>query len=276
MERAVENRSWLSGNTDGRWLFPVLGLVLLGYLLFPFLAFVRWSGRASITSSLAEPAARTAIRNSLLTAPVATLIATVLGVPLAYTLARSSFRGKRLVEALVVLPLVIPPVVAGAMLLTGVGRFTTVGGIAASVGLPLTNSLAGIILAQVFVASPFIVITARAGFSTVDEQLEYASRSMGYGPLRTFWHVTLPMARNMVLAGVVLTFARAIGEFGAVMMLANNPRTMPTQIWFEFMAGGPTATVPLALALLAISLVVILITQVVGRLPTPGGDDART
>jgi molybdate/tungstate transport system permease protein len=252
----------------GSGLFVLLSVVLLAYLLFPFLAFLRWSGRSSIPAALSEPAARDAIRHSLLTAPVATMLATIFGVPLAYVLARHSFRGKRLVEGVVVLPLVLPPVVAGAMLLTGIGRFTTVGGFFAARGLPLTSSLAGIVLAQLFVAAPFVVITARAGFASVDRRLEQASRSMGYGPIGTFLHVSLPLAGKMVLAGVVLTFARAIGEFGAVLMVANNPRTMPTQIWFEFQTGGPVATVPLAVALLAISLVVILLTQYAGRLST--------
>jgi len=260
--------TWL-GRRD-HWVFATLGAVLLGYFLFPFVAFL---GRttASAPAEAVSPTAREAAVNSLVTAPVATAVATVFGVPLAYTLARTSFRGKRLVEALVVLPLVLPPVVAGAMLLTGIGRFTPVGGFLAGLGLGLTDSRAGIVLAQTFVAAPFVVITARAGFASVDRRLEQASRSMGYGRVATFWHVSLPLARGMVLAGVVLTFARAIGEFGATMMVAFNPRTMPTAIWVEFVSGGVDATVPLALALLAISLLVILATQRIGRAPTLAG-----
>jgi molybdate/tungstate transport system permease protein len=249
--------------------FTLAGVVLLGYFLFPFLAFLQRSGQTNVVASLSDPGTQTAIQNSLLTAPVATAIATALGIPLAYVLARHSFRGKRVVEAFVVLPIVLPPVVAGTMLLSGVGRFTPVGAFFATRGLPLTDSLAGIVLAQVFVAAPFVVITARAGFARVDRRLEQASRSMGYGPIRTFGYVSLPLSRKMVFAGIVLTFARAIGEFGAVMLVANNPRTMPTQIWFEFVSGGVDATVPVALALLAISLGVILLTQLLAETPTP-------
>jgi len=251
------------------WLFPALGAVLVLYLLFPFLTFLSRTGRVSLGESLASPAVQDSVRNSLLTAPVATLLATLFGVPLAYALARSSFRGKRLVDALIVLPLVLPPVVAGAMLLTGIGRFTTVGGFVAGLGVPLTDSLAGVVLAQTFVAAPFVVITARAGFASVDARLEQASRSMGYGPLATFRHVSLPLAREMVLAGVVLTFARAIGEFGAVMMVAYNPRTMPTQIRFAYISQGIDAIVPIAITLLAISLAVVLVLQLLARTPTP-------
>ena len=246
----------------------LLGGLLLVYFAVPFVTFLSRTGTANVTAGLASPEAQVAIRNSLLTAPVSTAIATVFGVPLAYVLARSSFPGKRLVEGLVILPLIVPPVVGGAMLLTAVGRFTPIGAGAAALGIPLTDSLIGVVLAQTFVAAPFVIITARAGFGAVDERLEQASRSLGYGPLSTFWNVSLPLARGAIVAGIVLTFARAIGEFGATMMVAYNPRTMPTRIWVEFLAGGIDAVVPIALALLAITLAVLAGVQRFGRVPT--------
>lgn len=246
----------------------LLGGVLVVYFVVPFLAFLSRTGTANIVDGLTTPAAREAIRHSLLTAPVATAIATVFGVPLAYVLARRSFPGKRLVEAVVVLPLVLPPVVGGVMLLTAVGRYTPVGAAAHAVGIELTNSLVGVVLAQVFVAAPFVIVTARAGFGAVDQRLERASRSLGYGPLSTFWNVSLPMARGAIVAGIVLTFARAIGEFGATLMVAYTARTVPTQIWIDFRTGGIDAIVPLAVALLAITLAVVAAIQYLGRLPT--------
>ena len=250
-------------------LVPVLlGGLLVVYVLVPFVAFLSRTGTAGVVAGLSEPGAQTAIRNSLLTAPAATAVATVSGVPLAYVLARRSFPGKRLVESLVVLPLVLPPVVGGAMLLTAVGRFTPIGSVAAASGLPLTGSLLGVVLAQTFVAAPFVVVTARAGFGAIDERLEQASRSLGYGPLATFRNVSLPLARGSILAGIVLTFARAIGEFGATMMVAYNPRTMPTRIWVDFISGGIDEIVPVAVALLAVALLVLTAVQRVGRVPT--------
>ncbi|WP_181693238.1 ABC transporter permease [Natronomonas sp. LN261] len=245
-----------------------LGGVLLVYFALPFAAFLTRTGTANVVSGLSTPQAREAIGNSLLTAPVSTAIAAVFGVPLAYVLARRSFPGKRLVEALVILPLVVPPVVGGAMLLTAVGRFTPIGSVAVALGVPLTDSLLGVVLAQTFVAAPFVVITARAGFGSVDERLEQASRSLGYGPLSTFRNVSLPLARGSILAGVTLTFARAIGEFGATMMLAYNPRTMPTRLWIDFIAGGIDATVPIALALLGVTATVLTSIQRFGRFPS--------
>ncbi len=246
----------------------LLGGLLVAYFALPFVTFLGRTRAAPFAELLARPAVRAAIRNSLLTAPVSTLVATVFGVPLAYVLARESFRGKRVIEALVVLPLIVPPVVGGAMLLTAVGRFTPIGAFASALGVPLTDSLVGVILAQTFVAAPFVVITARAGFGAVDERLERASRTLGYGPIATFWNVSLPLARGAILAGVVLTFARAIGEFGATMMVAYNPRTMPTRIWVDFISGGIDATVPLALALLGITLLVIAAIQRLAHVPT--------
>lgn len=244
-----------------------LGGVILAYFALPFIAFLSRTGTANVVAGLSTPESQTAIRNSLLTAPISTTISTILGVPLAYALARRSFPGKRLVEAAVILPLIVPPVVGGAMIITAVGRFTPIGSAAAATGIPLTDSLIGVILAQTFVAAPFIIITARAGFGAIDERLEQASRSLGYGPLSTFWNVSLPLARGAILAGIILTFARAIGEFGATMMVAYNPRTMPTRIWVDFIAGGIDAIVPLALALLGITLAVLAAVQRFGRVP---------
>ncbi|WP_254768679.1 ABC transporter permease [Salinilacihabitans rarus] len=245
-----------------------LGALLVVYFAVPFVTFLSRTGTATVLDGVTSPAARVAIRNSLLTAPASTAIATVFGVPLAYVLARRSFPGKRLVEAVVLLPLIVPPVVGGAMLLTAAGRFTPLGALAAAVGVPLTDSLLGVILAQTFVAAPFVVVTARAGFGAIDARLEQASRSLGYGPLSTFWNVSLPLARGPIVAGIVLTFARAIGEFGATMMVAYNPRTMPTSIWVSFVAGGIDEVVPLALALLAITLAVVAAVLRIGRVPT--------
>jgi len=262
------NKSPKAHHRLGLGIPAALGGLLVVYFGLPFVTFLSQTGQTAILTELSTPGARTAIRNSLLTASVSTTVATGLGVPLAYVLARRSFRGKRLVEAVVVLPLIIPPVVGGAMLLTAVGRFSPIGAAFAAVGISLTDSLIGIVLAQTFVAAPFVIITARAGFGAIDERLEQASRSLGYGPLATWWNVSIPLARGAILAGMVLTFARAIGEFGATMMVAYNPRTMPTRIWVDFIAGGINAILPLSLVLLAVTLLILAAIQHVGRIPT--------
>ena len=245
-------------------VFALLGAVLFVYLLYPFVAFFRWGGGFDAGAFL-DPAILSAVKYSLLSAPVSTAIATVFGVPLAYVLARATFPGKVVVDALVVLPLVMPPVVGGVMLLAGFGQFTPIGGAAAALGLSLTDSYLGIVLAQTFVASPFVVITARSGFASVDREIEQAARSLGKGPIETFRLVSLPLARGSILAGVVLTFARAMGEFGATMMTAYHPTTMPTQIWVTFISDGIAATTPLVIVLLALGFLVVLALQLAGK-----------
>ncbi|GAB3663903.1 ABC transporter permease [Halopiger thermotolerans] len=240
----------------------LLGAVLLAYFLVPFVVFILQLGSIEVLDGFADPAVRTAIRNSLLTAPVSTAIATVFGVPLAYVLSRASFRGKRLVEAAVVIPLVVPPIVSGVLLLTVVGRYTPIGAAAATLGVSLTDSRIGVVLAQTFVAAPYLVVTAKAGFDGVDPRLEEVARTMGYGPLETARSVSLPLARNAIAAGIVLTFVRALGEFGATMMVAYNPRTMPTQIRVAYISDGLEAIVPIALSLLAVTLLAVVAVRV--------------
>ncbi|WP_408958793.1 ABC transporter permease [Natrinema sp. 74] len=240
----------------------LLGGVLLAYFIVPVAVFLSQASEVDVVAAIADPAIRDAIATSLLTAPISTAIATIFGVPLAYVLSRASFRGKGLLEAAVLLPLVVPPIVGGVMLLTVVGRYTPIGAAAAALGVSLTGSYLGVILAQTFVAAPFLVVTARAGFDGVDPRLEEAARTLGYGRLRTIQLVSLPLARDAIAAGIVLTFVRAIGEFGATMMVAYTPRTMPTQIRVSFIARGVDAIVPIALALLAIAVIVVVAVQV--------------
>ena len=247
-----------------RGVLALLGAVLLAYIVFPFVSFFTWIDGVDV-AAFAEPAVLEAVKYSLLTAPVSTAVATVFGVPLAYVLARSKFPGKPLVDAMVVLPLVMPPVVGGVMLLTSFGRFTPLGAAAAAMGIPLTDSYLGIVLAQTFVASPFVIITARSGFASIDREIEQAARSLGKGPIETFRLVSLPLARGSILAGVVLTFARAMGEFGATMMTAYHPNTMPTQIWVTFVSRGVSETAPLVIVLLAMGFAVVFGLQYVGK-----------
>ncbi|MFB6132057.1 MAG: ABC transporter permease [Halanaeroarchaeum sp.] len=247
-----------------RGVFVLLGAVLLLYLAYPFVSFFTWTDALRPTA-FGDPAVLSAIKHSLLTAPVSTAIATVFGVPLAYVLARTSFPGKLFVDAMVVLPLVMPPVVGGVMLLSGFGQLTPLGSLADAFGISLTGSYVGIVLAQTFVASPFVIITARSGFEGIDREIEQAARSLGKGPIETFRRVSLPLARGNILAGVVLTFARALGEFGATMMTAYHPHTMPTQIWVTFISEGVAATAPLVVVLLGTGFTVVLLLQYVGQ-----------
>jgi len=262
MTRASEikiTRTWFISVFDGDYtVFGLLGAVLAVYLLYPFVTFFMGAqGDGIAVADFTRPEVISAARYSLTTAPLSTALATAFGVPLAYFLSRSEFRGKPFVDSLVILPLVLPPVVGGVMLLTGFGSFTPVGQVADSLGLTLTDSYIGIIFAQTFVASPFVVITSRAGFDSIEEY-ERASRSLGKGPVETFFRVSVPLASGHILAGIALTFARSIGEFGATMMTAYNPHTMPTQIWVTFISRGVYATLPIVAVLVTLGLAVVV------------------
>jgi molybdate/tungstate transport system permease protein len=163
----------------------------------------------------------------------------------------------------VVLPLVLPPVVSGMLLLTVIGP----SGLGGLTDLALTRSLLGVVAAQTFVASPFFVVTAKAAFDGIDDRLEEASRSLGRDWVGTMRSVTIPLAKPGLLAGLVLTFARAMGEFGATMMLAYYPRTLPVQIWASFISDGLDAALPVAVVLLGVALGTLLVVHALRATP---------
>jgi molybdate/tungstate transport system permease protein len=245
----------------------LLGGILLLFYLAPMLSLFLSVPPETVTSRMGDPTVRNAALTSIAAATISTAVATVFGLPLAYWLARTATAWKNLVLAVVVLPLVLPPTVGGVVLLTLFGPSTLVGGSAAAAGFPLTRSLAGVVLAQTFVASPFVVVTAKAAFEAVDPTLEYASRTMGKGRWTTAWRVTLPLAAPGILAGVTLAFARAMGEFGATMMMAYYPRTMPVQIWVSFISLGLENAYPVAIILVVISVVALAVLNTVAANP---------
>ena len=251
------------------WLGVALGLggVLLLYYLVPIASLFVSVPPAEVLDRIGDTAVAGAATTSLVSASISTAVASALGLPLAYWLARTDGRRTRVVLAVVVLPLVLPPTVGGIVLLTVFGPGTPVGDAAAAAGLPLTRSLAGVVLAQTFVASPFVVVTAKAAFEGVDRTLEYASRSLGQSRWATARRVTLPLAGPGVLAGVTLAFARAMGEFGATMMVAYYPRTMPVQIWVAFVERGLDSAYPVAILLVVIAGAALAVLNTVASNP---------
>jgi molybdate/tungstate transport system permease protein len=244
----------------------LLGAVLLVYYAVPVATLLSAQPPGVVLARLADPDVLEAAGTSLAAAVASTGLAVSFGVPLAYWLARTSWRGAGIVTALVVLPLVLPPVVSGLLLLSVVGPDAPLGVAARTLGVPLSRSLAGVVLAQTFVASPFVVLASRAAFEAVDRDVEDAARTLGASPLGTFQRVTLPMALPGVLAGVTLAFARAMGEFGATLTLAYYPRTMPVEVWVAFSTRGLDAAYPIAVLLLGVAVLAIGGLSVLGRL----------
>jgi len=202
-----------------------VGLLLCHYVV-PLLALLFSQPPSIIIEQLTDPAVVSTATTSLTGASISTTLGALFGLPLAYWLARVNGRLQTLVTAFVVLP----PIVSGMVLLTVVGLNTALRSVAAANGLPLTGSLTGVVLAQSFVASPFVVVTAKAVFKGVDRRLEDASRSLGESRMSTFWRVTFPLAWLGIAASVTLAFARLLGEFGATIMLAYYPRRISVQI----------------------------------------------
>jgi molybdate transport system permease protein len=220
---------------------------------------VPWS---DLPTLLADDLVTDALRLSLLTSLAATLIAVVVGIPLAWIMARLDFPGRSLVRALVTLPLVLPPVVGGAALLFALGRRGLVGEpLNQATGLLLPFSTWGVVVANTFVAMPFLVITVEGALRNLDERYEGAASSLGAGRWTVLRRVTLPMIGPSLLAGLVLTWARAFGEFGATITFAGNlqgrTQTLPLAV-FVALEGDRDIAVALSLVMVVVSLAVLI------------------
>jgi molybdate transport system permease protein len=237
---------------------PWLGGLLALYLLVPIVAFaVRLAGGAPESPGLGS-----ALATSLFTATISTAVITLLGTPLAYLLARKRGVIGRVLLALVALPLALPTLMSGILLLYVVGPFTLPGEL---FGGKLTDTRTGIVLAQIFVSAPFLIIAARAAFAAVDPALEEVAATLGFGRVARFARVAVPAALPGIAAGILLTWLRAFAEFGATVILAYHPFSLPVFTFVQFdELGLPGTMLPIAAALLA-ALVVLLLAQ----LPIP-------
>ncbi len=240
----------------------VAALVALLFLVIPVVAILVRAPWASLVDDLTSADARDALRLSLQTTLLSTALCIFFGVPLAWLLARTAFRGRSLVRALVTLPLVLPPVVGGIALLMAFGRDGLVGKwLDSAFGVTLPFTLAAVVMAQTFVALPFLVISVEGAFRASDERYDDAAATLGATRWSTFRRVTLPLALPGIVAGAVLSWARALGEFGATVTFAGNfpgtTRTMPTQIYVSFLGGNLDGAVALSLVLIVVAVFVL-------------------
>jgi molybdate transport system permease protein len=217
-----------------------------------------WS---TLPSRLAEPGILAALRLSLLTATLATAVSVVLGVPLAWLLARAEFPGRRLVRALVTVPLVLPPVVGGVALLLVFGRRGLIGAwLDSTFGITLPFTTAGVVVAEAFVAMPFLVISVEGALRGADARYEEAAATLGASRWTAFRRVTLPLIAPGVVAGAVLCWARALGEFGATITFAGNfpgrTQTMPLAVYLA-LEQDVDAAIVLSLLLLVVSVAIL-------------------
>ncbi|MGH2916296.1 MAG: ABC transporter permease [Solirubrobacteraceae bacterium] len=216
---------------------------------------------ASLRQAVAAAEIRDAIVLSLKDAAITAVIATVLGTPLAYLLARRRLPLGRLVQAIVDLPLAVPHTVAGIALLFVFGRTGWIGAPASHIGISFYGTEWGVVAAMLFVSAPFAVNSARVAFEAIDPSLERAARSLGATPGYAFRRVTLPLALRGVFTGTVLVYARAISEFGAVVIIAFYPVTAPVEIYNLFLRSGLTQSAAAAVVLLLVSLATFLVLR---------------
>jgi molybdate transport system permease protein len=246
---------------------PLLVPAALGvtFLVLPLAGLLIRTPWAQLGPLLARPGVGEALRLSMVSATAATAVSLLLGVPLAWVLARSRMRGRVVVRALVTVPLVLPPVVGGVALFLVLGRQGIVGSwLYESVGITIPFTTAAVVIAETFVAMPFLVLSVEGALRAADARFEDVAATLGADRWTTFRRVTLPLVAPGVAAGAVLCWARALGEFGATITFAGNfpgtTQTMPLAVYLE-LRRDPEAAVALSLVLLVVSLATLLLLR---------------
>jgi molybdate transport system permease protein len=243
---------------------PLVGLAAIGaiFVALPVVALVVRAPWGELGEALGGVGAGSAFRLSVVVSVAATVLSVVFGVPLAWVLARGSFPGRSVLRAVVVLPLVLPPVVGGLGLLFALGRSGVAGRwLHEALGIQLTFTTWGAIVAATFVSMPLVVIATEAGLRSIDPRYELAAATLGARPSRAMWRVVMPMLAPQVAAGAVLAWARALGEFGATITFAGNlagrTQTLPLAV-YQARQTDPGGAIFLSLILVVISIVVLV------------------
>lgn len=243
-----------------RWVY-LPAAVGVGFLLLPLIAMAVQLDWSRLGALLGAPSSRAALSLSLRTAAASTALCLVVGVPLALVLARRDGRGFRLLRALILVPLVLPPVVGGLALLYAFGRLGLVGRHLDAAGVRIAFTTTAVVLAQAFVSLPFLVIALEGAARTAGAGYDAVAATLGARPSRVWWRVTLPLIAPGLLSGALLAFARALGEFGATLTFAGSrqgvTRTLPLEIYLQREA-DPQAALALSLLLMAVAVVVVV------------------
>ncbi len=241
-------------------VFFIIGIILLGLVLY--------SPLPVLVESLASPEIQFAIFLSLVTSIISMLICIAIAIPVGYGLARYHFFGKRVTSLALTLPLTLPPLVAGIALLIFFGT-TPWGKALDAMGFTVVFTPLGIIIAEVFVNIPYMIRILRSSFSTINPRFEYVAKTLGCSDTGAFFQVTLPMARSGLLAGGVITWAKAMGEFGAVLLVAGattmRTETLPIALYLNISTGDLDMAVAAATILILISLITLCIIEIIDR-----------
>ena len=239
-------------------VFSILSLLIVLFVLIPLAKIVFLSDKEALLQALQDPTVIKSILLTLYAALITAVIGFILGVPLAYILARYNFPLKGVVEGLIDLPIVVPHTAAGIALLFVFGRNFLLGKWFSTIGIQFVDSLAGIIIAMLFVSVPFLINSAKDGFRKVDVRLENVARTLGASPWQVFRRVTFPLAWRSILAGTLMMWARGISEFGAVIILTYYPMVTSTLIYERFESYGLTQAIPIAAILIIICALIFI------------------
>ena len=240
-------------------------ILIVLFILLPLAQMVLQPSAADMADALGDADVKRAIALSIGTALCAAIIALVLGTPFAYLLARRDFPGKKLVESVVDLPIMIPHPVIGIALLSLAGRNHWLGRVMADLGVRIMGTTTGIVAVMLFVGLPFFINTVKTGFEAVPQRLEKVSRSLGASPMATFFRVTFPLTWRSLVVGVIMCMARAISEFGAIVIVAYHPMVAPVMIYERFTAYGLKYSQPVAVWLILVCLLLFLLLRLFAR-----------
>jgi molybdate/tungstate transport system permease protein len=244
------------------WITVSCGLVIMAFIILPLIQLITAPSLGMLRDTFQDKDVVRSIWLSLYTAGLAALISFVLGTPLAYLLARSKFRGKRLVEGIIDLPIAIPHPVVGIAILSVAGRNHWFGQMLGELGIRVMGSVTGIVAVLTFVGIPFYLNATKTGFESISPRLEKVSRSLGASMFSTFIRITFPLAWRSMLIGIIMCCARAISEFGAVVIVAYHPMIAPVLIYERFEAYGLKYSQPVAVWLVSISLILFLLLRI--------------
>jgi molybdate/tungstate transport system permease protein len=237
--------------------------ISIAYITYPLATILAYTEPRTILESLTRQDLWDAFLLSLTSATISTLLLILFGVPLAYLLARyTGFRGRYILRVIIIIPLVLPPLASGALLLGAFGPNSIL--VQHFSGIEFTQSILGVIIAQTYVASPFMILASQAAFESMNESYEKVARTLGKSKLETFFLISLPLAKTGIIIGIIMSWVRAVGELGATMMMAYNPHTISIQIFEDNAIGGLEQAVSGIILLLLLAVMIMVVFYISG------------
>lgn len=254
---------WIRKKSSFLLASSLLGSVMLIFLYTPIVGSLVNSA-TGIPATVGDQRTISAISTSFYCAMMATIFTLIFGVPLAYLISRYEFPGKQVLDSILDLPILIPHNAAGIALLLVVSPGSFIGKTLATLGIRFVDTIYGVVISMAFVSAPFMIRSAQDAFASIDPKMEKVARSLGATQSKTFFYVTLPLAYRGILTGCLLTWARAVSEFGAVVVLAYYPKTVPVHLFDVFLGEGLKAALPINGLLMVLALLILILYRSTG------------